>query len=101
MLGALLWICASYGKYVQTKRKSILQRCPPAAGTYDTAALARSSRNLHPDTHKDAKVVSCWDSSAKREVASSSLRLPQVQQTALHIQRGARGPARRKQREAQ
>jgi hypothetical protein len=98
--GSLLWICASCGKYVQTKRKSILEPCPLAAGPYGAAALARVSRNKHPDTHKNGKVVSCWDCLAKREVASAALRLSHAQQPLAQGQRGAIGPARRRRSRA-
>ena len=72
--GSLLWICASCGKYVQTKRKSILEPCPPAAGPYGAAALARVSRNKHPDTHTRAERLPVAGT-ALRSVRSPARRL--------------------------
>ena len=98
--GGVLLICARCGKYVQTKRKSILAPCPPVPGPYGAAALARVSRNQHPDTHKGGKVACCWDCLAKREVDSSSLRPVAAHQPAFLGDRGAQGPARRRKRRA-
>ncbi len=91
-----LWIRSACGKYVQTKKKSILEPCPPSAGPYGKAALARVSKGLHPDTHvMGSKVESCWDCQAKREISFTSLK-PAAKQLATSQARAAPGLGRRR-----
>ena len=94
--GAVLYICARCGKYVQTKKKTILEPCPPAAGPYGRAALARVARGYHPDTHvRSARVASCWDCQSKQEIACSTLK-PPAQQPVFSRHRAAQGQARKR-----
>ncbi len=67
--GAKLWICSVPGKYVQTKKKSIMASCPLHATPHGKAALARVGKELRPDSHSKETVVSCWDCLAKRAIS--------------------------------
>ena len=94
--GAVLYICARCGKYVQTKKKTILEPCPPAAGPYGRAALARVARGYHPDAHvRDVRVASCWDCQSKQEIAWPIFK-PPAQQPFLSRHRAAQGQARKR-----
>ena len=90
--GNKLWICSSCGKYVQTKKKTIQEQCPSAAGPYGKATLARVASGSHPDTHvigAGSKVIGCWDCTANRAISHTALKAE-----LRHSARATHGPRR-------
>ena len=70
---AKLWICTICGKYVQSKKKTIMAPCPLHLAPYGKAALARVGKGKHPDTHSKEEVISCWDCVAKRQISFAAV----------------------------
>ncbi len=66
---AKLWICSVCGKYVQTKKKTIMASCPLHTTHHGKLALGRVGKSLHPDSHSKDVIASCWDCLDKRDIS--------------------------------
>ena len=68
-----LVICTSCGRYVQEKKKSIVQECSKLLTEADSRALSRCASGLHPDRMKGGRIGKCFDEVAKRVVSFAAL----------------------------
>ena len=58
-------VCALCGKYVQEKRKSIVQRCSKGISEAGRRVLDRIANGKHPDRLSTGRVTTCFDVASK------------------------------------
>ena len=61
------------GKYVQEKKKNIMQGCNKIISDAGRRALSRIANRQHPDRHNGGRVSKCCDESARRPVSYAAL----------------------------
>ena len=66
-------VCALCGKYVQEKKKSMMQHCNKGISEAGRRVLDRIANGKHPDRLNSGRVTTCFDVAAKRPVSYSAL----------------------------
>ena len=71
-------VCGLCGKYVQAKKKSIMQPCLKCTSEGARRALDRVANVKHPDRLNGGRLGTCIDVTARRQVSFAALLPPKA-----------------------